>query len=105
MAKRWGAWMGAGVVALMLFGPVGRYLTVMPGGKWLILAAGFLSGFAVGGWWSRMQEGEEAVLRGRLARGEIRLTEYRLLCRELGIGKKKPTSLKNGEEFSATDGT
>lgn len=95
----------AAVGLIVLFGPAGRYLIYMPGGKEIIFAIGFLVGFLVNGWWNKTKDGEEEQLRRRLVSGEIRLTEYRLLRRELGIGKKKPTSLKNEEEFSSIDGT
>lgn len=98
-------WMIAAVGGLVIFTPTSRYLTVIPGGKWLILSMGFVIGFYIGEWWSKTKDGEEELLRGRLVRGEIRLTEYRLLCRELGISKKKPTSLKKEEDFSTIDGT
>lgn len=80
-------------------------MALLPWGRWAILLAGVVLGYVLAGWWGTAGETETDMLRRRLVRGEIRLSEYRLLCRELGIEKKNLPPGKKEEDFSPADGT
>lgn len=100
--KRRFPWIALGVAAYLIWSP---YLWVHGAtwARWVMLLCGGYIGFGLGCWW-RSGVSEESVLRRRLVRGEIRLSEYRLLCKELGLKKICEKKRETEQEILVGDG-
>lgn len=97
-------WVAVGITAYMAWGS--RWWLMVPWGRWALLFVGVYLGMTLARWWrvDETNQSDESMLRRRLAEGKIRLSEYRLLCKELGLQKRYEKKQNSEKEIYTGDG-
>jgi hypothetical protein len=105
MSNRRFPWVSMLIACLLLMSPIRRFFPSASWGAFGGLVLGGMFGFGLAHWLrndlEEGEEGEDAILRHRLAVGDLRLSEYRILRRELGLEKMVKKTNGHGQEISA----
>lgn len=102
MSKRRFPWIATGMAVTMMLGPY-RYWLGTDWGRWFLLFIGCYLGFGLTRWWLP-EDSVASVLQRRLATGDLRLAEYRLLSKELGLQKKHEKKILSEQEIPVGNG-